>query len=826
MFFFFLFLGRVRANSPNTICMFLMILGLVYGGSAVPQEDIIQRINYGVVFKEQTQLYLAKESWLHTFKVALPQQEVLSNVQLCMPIDHAACHVANSMITYINNVGISLATQHIEVIKTIHALVPQTKIFDNRQSRSLLPFIGSLAKGLFGTATMEDVNLLARHINALNRRTQLLTSTLHQHGDHLSSFVSLIDKKTANLMHGINLNSRQISLTANAMKSSMNHLSESMISMSQMLVNITNKSNIIRHNLDKFVSAIQTLVEGRISPFLLPKHTIMHTVDKIKTILGKSYPGFSLIEFHPTYYYTNSNFMFTRNHSELFVTLRFPVTAQAKPLRLFKIISLPVPTNNSLTHVTKLLNLPEYLAITHDNEYYLPLSANDLTSCLHEQVITCNVNFALKRTNIPNCVIGLFNNDIDQVSKFCDFRFLPNTLKHDIIELTPTSVLVYQSKKITLDCNDKKTVIPSCHFCIVHLPCKCAIVSNEMFLSPRLVNCYNKTTELSVLHPINLALLQQFFNASKFNNILGDTTFTEPVQFSIPNFKFYSHNISSVLAADAKMHLSLKKMASSAKKDALIFKTLSEPLLSGDISVQSIWPTTNDILIFSCMGTIGLLFLVCIYLVFKTRNMATALLVLQQVSKVKSKEIPSFIYNKLPTSTPTPGKNDTFDIKKFILSEFTWIHASVVLSVLVLLFLCLVLCYLYQTRQKKGTTVILEVTSGGTCVTIPIVSLSLCPSYYDFTVPIVQDVSLAPFPQCRIFVLFSAFRITNKLTNQSVQLPNSFSIGPLTRRKLKTILQQPFCAYVLVTHQGFSTVLSNKAQFSSESCKLYPTLTA
>lgn len=57
--------------------MFLMIIGLVSGGTAIPQEDILQRINYGVVFKEQTQLYLAKESWLHTFKVALPQQEVL-----------------------------------------------------------------------------------------------------------------------------------------------------------------------------------------------------------------------------------------------------------------------------------------------------------------------------------------------------------------------------------------------------------------------------------------------------------------------------------------------------------------------------------------------------------------------------------------------------------------------------------------------------------------------------------------------------------------------------------------------------------------------------
>lgn len=57
-------------------------------------------------------------------------------------------------------------------------MIPQTQTLKKRQARALLPFIGSLSKSIFGTATMDDVNILAGHINALNSKTEKIAKAL------------------------------------------------------------------------------------------------------------------------------------------------------------------------------------------------------------------------------------------------------------------------------------------------------------------------------------------------------------------------------------------------------------------------------------------------------------------------------------------------------------------------------------------------------------------------------------------------------------------------------------------------------------------------
>ncbi|CAC5400729.1 unnamed protein product [Mytilus coruscus] len=189
--------------------------------------------------------------------------------------------------------------------------------------------------------------------------------------------------------------------------------------------------------------------------------------------------------------------------------------------------------------------------------YYLHISANELRNCKHESVITCNFNKALIPTHVQQCTFGFFNNDINQVSQFCDFRFLKNRLTHDIIELSSTSVLVYQSNSLALHCPGKQTTLPGCKFCVIHLPCKCSLSTVSLYLPPRLVNCYNKTSELSVFHSINLAVLQEFFNENKLRSILGGSLFSNQISMTIPDFTFYSHYMSIISAADHEVHLSL-----------------------------------------------------------------------------------------------------------------------------------------------------------------------------------------------------------------------------------------------------------------------------
>jgi hypothetical protein len=85
-----------------------------------------------------------------------------------------------------------------------------------------------------------------------------------------------------------------------------------------------------------------------------------------------------------------------------------------------------------------------------------------------------------------------------------------------------------------------------------------------------------------------LALLQQFFNESQLTEILANTSFNKPVQVKISSFKIYEHKMSKLFAKDEKESLNLKKMAERTKKDQVIFSTLAESLVDGEITIDNL----------------------------------------------------------------------------------------------------------------------------------------------------------------------------------------------------------------------------------------------
>jgi len=805
----------------------LLMINPVSATTADKNVKVIQRLNYGIMFKQEASLFISTESWLHTFQVDLPKNVNLDKMNFCNNLT-TNCHTMNSMINFIHSLHVSTETQLVETIKAIRTLIPQTGILTKtRDARSLLPFIGSLAKGLFGTATMGDVELLARHINELNKRSRIMAYALQQHGSHLSSFISLIDNKTTNLIHGVQQNAAEIKKLTTSFYSTLSTFQDSFTNMSKMLISMVNDANILRENLNQFYSSIQSLVEGRISPFLIPKHALLHSLHKVQRILSKFYPGFYLTHLEPNYYYTHSNFIFTRNHSTLFISVRFPLSTHSKPLTLYKIISLPVPVNATSSHATKLMSLPKYVATTYQHDYYVTLSVEDLANCIHDVHMYCPSNIPLIPTSKPSCTMALFNNNVTMVNQLCNFRFLQNHITSTIIELSSTSVLIYNNENdMTLKCPDHSKIIPACPYCIVHVPCMCSLTSPALYLAPRLINCHTETSVLTahsnsyVLHPVNLALLTQFFNATKLKAILGDTTFPSQVSLKIPNFKIYSHNMSKILVADQQQHLSLQKMAQAAKNDEQIFKTLTEPLLTGDISLEPEWPDLNGILNIIALSVGFLSFIICVYLFFKIRKMTTALLVLTEVSRAKSQTVPSFIYEQLTTESKESVDSE---LLKLFTPEFSWVHASVLLSIIVLIILIIIMVYICKHSKSKGTTLAIEITCGGECVVVPITSLSLCPSYWDIDTPNINNISISSFPSCKLFTTWSKFKVTNKLTAQSLAVPTVISLSYYMWFKLRKILRQPYCAYVMVIHNGYASLLPGQ-QLEQVQNSLYPKL--
>ena len=140
---------------------------------------------------------------------------------------------------------------------------------------------------------------------------------------------------------------------------------------------------------------------------------------------------------------------------------------------------------------------------------------------------------------------------------------------------------------LALDCPNGQTIRKGCAFCIMTIPCRCSVTSDNLYLPPRLGECNNNTNDITILHPVNLALLQEFFNEDTHSTIFGDTIFDEFVNLQIPSFHIFNHSFSQYLANDNKQHISLKRIAKAMKKDGTVFQTLAASMIAGKVEVES-----------------------------------------------------------------------------------------------------------------------------------------------------------------------------------------------------------------------------------------------
>ncbi|CAG2247995.1 unnamed protein product [Mytilus edulis] len=267
----------------------------------------------------------------------------------------------------------------------------------------------------------------------------------------------------------------------------------------------------------------------------------------------------------------------------------------------------------------------------------------------------CTQTFPLLSSVSPSCSFALLFNDKETVHSNCNFRFLTNIIQPAVKEITDTSLLVYKTKTLAFDCPSGHKIEKGCSFCIIHVPCLCSVKTDSIFIPAKIGLCDNNTNTVTIVHPVNLALIQHFFSSETYNSILGDTIFTEPADITLPNLHFFNHTFNSVIAQDNNLHLSLKRIVKAAKADRKIFTSLSEPLLDGEIDIDDSWPNTNEMISLISLVLSILLTIACIILFNKVRALTTALILLQKAPSsaafVTPQTPPTFHYMQSPIST-------------------------------------------------------------------------------------------------------------------------------------------------------------------------------
>jgi hypothetical protein len=73
---------------------------------------------------------------------------------------------------------------------------------------------------------------------------------------------------------------------------------------------------------------------------------------------------------------------------------------------------------------------------------------NKSRKTVHDSTVYCNFNMALISITVAQCSLALFQNKAKRASTIYNVRFTENHISHDIIELTPSSVMVYQNERV------------------------------------------------------------------------------------------------------------------------------------------------------------------------------------------------------------------------------------------------------------------------------------------------------------------------------------------------------------------------------------------
>lgn len=176
------------------VCLFQTTNALSTSAKHIHTEidNAIHRLNYGTIFKSMGNLHFSREYWFQTFQMPIPDRLTSPkgfsvNKQACTKLN---CQFFQSLLDQINVI-------QVHIIR----LTPEELLY---------PFDGSLSLSLFGTATMDDVNISASHINALTKISNNIVNALQKHNEHMTSFMSTANKRMDYLQFSISKNFKPI----------------------------------------------------------------------------------------------------------------------------------------------------------------------------------------------------------------------------------------------------------------------------------------------------------------------------------------------------------------------------------------------------------------------------------------------------------------------------------------------------------------------------------------------------------------------------------------------------------------------------------------
>ncbi len=742
-------------------CLILMACCMTAQASPVSSSQELKQSNYrlayGSVFTEFGQIISSGDQyWQHSFQIPLLMPETLpvlsvASVKKCQQSesvstssqkrhhihhgsmgDHFTTSCKNENINQSDSLLIKLRYLQQELVSKVSAtnakikeMIPEIDFnrfkdlelnADSRSTRAILGFLGNFASSILGLATEDQLEKFKHHILALSERNKKSNDLFLKHENEMASYMKTMNDKVSNAMSAIETNHqniRDIQTNLDQLVTAVNDNFE----VFRLLSQVSTQMNKIDNYLHEIESAVFNLKQGRLTPDLLPSSAIEQAISDIRHQLQTEHPEFTLVYTDPDPYYSMHDFLAVRFQDSLYVSLKFFLTSHTFTLHAYQAHLLSLPLNDSSAHSSRLTNVPSYVILSHNLQYYTTLTVQEMQQCIRfpGSKYHCKFNLPLTHSSKPSCVLGLILNHKGMIFDHCQFSFVPSDTLPQVYEFDSNHLVISNIPSIDLQCSDTFTTIPGCKTpCLVRLPCYCNIQLADFFVPPRVRGCSNNT-QLTTWHVPNLQILQSFYDEISHQDIEPDSVFENIPNIPLPVFNVPQHKYSELIAKDSEYNLELSRVIKTVKDEQPIYQTLDQPVLdnfdfdntSSELDFISIKYLA---LLISVLNTIAIA-----YLIFKLRSILPVLLALT----TKSSAAIIFPTIHFPTPTTTQPPDDSVTGSNGFCS---WLIPVIILQLLTLGFL--LITFLKRKPHPGYHKLLLEISNANVSYQIPILNIS------------------------------------------------------------------------------------------------------
>uniref|UniRef100_A0A1B6J597 Envelope fusion protein n=1 Tax=Homalodisca liturata TaxID=320908 RepID=A0A1B6J597_9HEMI len=284
----------------------------------------------------------------------------------------------------------------------------------SRNKRGLINAGGYALKWLFGVPTSEDLE----HVNTKVDELKLISGTVVSSSHTQITLMKDINSRIVSNTKAIHEIMIKLSTANDRLITSLTNFNEQNIMMHQSLAKHMAITTMLRHlgqtvdeaklRVVEFRQALELIYSGKISSKLLNPHDFTKVLNKIEKSIPSHLKLIVPVNDEDIFlYYDLCTAQALANPASIRLIVTVPLSSIDRQFETYKIEVIPL-YQPRLRHWLVWKIEHDYLLISKDRQYYVPLTSDEYVQCRHSYVKICPNSISVLHHTVDGCIYSLF----------------------------------------------------------------------------------------------------------------------------------------------------------------------------------------------------------------------------------------------------------------------------------------------------------------------------------------------------------------------------------------------------------------------------------